>query len=194
MEILPLFSSPLIIDRLDTNVGGLDREKNHVVNGKYQNSDEFRVLERHPRLERLISNKFKKVAKDVLGYNNEFKISTSWLTETKKGEESKIHNHRNCFYSGVYYYGDYPDDSGEIEFQSPVGELSDFYLIPNQWNMLNSEVWALMPQKNMIIFFPSYMCHKVCEHKDDTLRHSLAFNFIPIGEYGRQDSYYNSSW
>ena len=40
----------------------------------------------------------------------------------------------------------------------------------------------------MIIFFPSYMCHKVCEHKDDTLRHSLAFNIMPTGIVGEGDS------
>ena len=194
MKIEPLFSSPLIIDILDTNVVGLDKEENYVTNGNYRKSDEYRVLERHPKFERLISNKFQQIAKDVLGYTNEFKISTSWLTETKKGGGSKIHNHRNSFYSGVYYYDDYNDNSAKIEFQNPVLELSDFYLIPSQWNMVNSETWSIVPRKNMIMFFPSYLCHRVCEHKDDTPRHSLAFNIIPIGEYGRQDSFYNTSW
>tara|TARA_B100000287_G_C20289253_1_gene645259 strand:- start:27 stop:614 length:588 start_codon:yes stop_codon:yes gene_type:complete len=194
MEIIPLFSTPLIVDSLETNVGGLEREKIYVTNANYKKSDDYRVLERHPKLKRLILNKFHKIAKDIFCYDNEFKISTSWLTETKKGERPLLHLHKNSFYSGVYYYEDYSDNVGGIEFQNPLEQLPSFYLIPTQWNMMNMNTWSLIPQRNKIIFFPSYLSHRVCEHHDDTPRHSLAFNIIPLGGYGEGDSSYNTGW
>ena len=69
MEIIPLFSTPLIVDNLETNVGGLDREKIYVTNANYKKSDDYRVLERHPKLKRLILNKFHKIAKDIFQLN-----------------------------------------------------------------------------------------------------------------------------
>ena len=194
MEIIPLFSTPLIVDSLETNVGGLEREKIYVTNANYKKSDDYRVLERHPKLKRLILNKFHKIAKDIFCYDNEFKISTSWLTITKKGEASTSHCHKNCFYSGVYYYRDYNDNTAGIEFNNPIAQLPDILVIPTNYNILNSQTWELKPKKNMIIFFPSYLVHKILVHEDDPPRHSLAFNIIPIGKYGKQDSTYDTSW
>ena len=42
---------------------------------------------------------------------------------------------------------------------------SDFYLEPVDYNLNNSSSWRLSPQKNMLVLFPSYLKHKVNEHK-----------------------------
>ena len=38
------------------------------------------------------------------------------------------------------------------------------------------------------------MCIRDRDNTSDNPRHSLAFNFIPIGEYGVGDSTYNTNW
>ena len=46
----------------------------------------------------------------------------------------------------------------------------------------------------MLVLFPSYLNHKILEHKSEFPRYSLAFNIVPIGEYVDEDSTYNTSW
>ena len=61
-------------------------------------------------------------------------------------------------------------------------------------NIHNSKEWFVKPKKNLLLFFPSYLWHAVMNNTSDNPRHSLAFNFIPIGEYGVSDSTYNTNW
>ena len=55
--------------------------------------------------------------------------------------------------------------------------------------MSNCKSFELKPEKNKLIFFPSYLRHKIKIHKGDTVRYSLAFNIIPIGDVGYYDSF-----
>ena len=42
--------------------------------------------------------------------------------------------------------------------------------------------------------FPSYLKHQVLTHNIDTKRCSLAFNIVPLGNYGIGDSQYDTTW
>ena len=46
--------------------------------------------------------------------------------------------------------------------------------------------------KRTFIIFPSEMYHSMQKNKSNIIRHSLAFNIIPIGTYGDGDSHYES--
>jgi len=48
--------------------------------------------------------------------------------------------------------------------------------------------WKLNPKKNMLVFFPSYLYHKIEKNTSDEVRHSLAFNIMPDGATGKVDS------
>ena len=48
--------------------------------------------------------------------------------------------------------------------------------------------WRLQPKKNMIVFFPSYLHHRIEKNTFDEVRHSLAFNIMPDGTTGVVDS------
>ena len=61
-------------------------------------------------------------------------------------------------------------------------------------NTNNAKEYILTPQKNMLLFFPSYIWHKILTNSSNTTRYSLAFNLIPIGQYGSGDSTYNTEW
>ena len=58
-----------------------------------------------------ISNR---LIKEGLNYDNKLEISSSWFTKTNKGEQSPMHDHKNCVFSAVYYYGDYDDQVGNL--------------------------------------------------------------------------------
>src|SRR6056300_809390 len=48
-------------------------------------------------LKEKIMKQFYIYAHDILKYkNNKFKITNSWFTKTLEGEDSVMHNHRNC--------------------------------------------------------------------------------------------------
>ena len=48
--------------------------------------------------------------------------------------------------------------------------------------------------ENILLFFPSYLKHKVAMNNSDKDRRSLAFNIVPVGFYGDADSAYDTDW
>ena len=57
-------------------------------------------------------------------------------------------------------------------------------------NIFNSSDWFIDPQKGLVIFWPSEIYHTVIETNmnNNDIRKSLAFNIVPIGTYGKEDS------
>ena len=105
-----------------------------------------------------------------------------------------MHVHKNSFYSCVYYFDNYTDKSAPIIFHSPLHLFYDFDVVPSNWNIQNSTIWKIKPQKNFLLIFPSYLQHSKEQSMEDTTRYSLAFNIIPVGEYGLEDSMVNMKW
>ena len=54
-------------------------------------------------LKDILMKEFYLYASDVMGYTNEFEITTSWFTRATKGQSSNFHNHSNCMMSGVVF-------------------------------------------------------------------------------------------
>ena len=198
MQTLPLFSVPVIIDHLDINSSKLREEKCYVTNesGEDRPFDHYRILEKYPKIKNALLDRFKNIAKNVLYHNkNNFIITTSWLTKTVKDEISQSHPHKNSFFSGIYYYyGNYNKNTAGLEFNNPHLQLADYYLVPEEYTMMNCDTWKIQPQHDMVVFFPSYLNHRILIHKDDDPRYSLAFNIVPIGQYGDRDSSSNTRW
>ena len=137
MESLPLFSSPVLklyveenTDQLNEHIEKADfiRTSAFGANWAYTSSD-VRLLKKYPRIERILLNKFKRVAKENFYYKNDFVISTSWMSKTDPGGYSQMHMHKNSFYSGVYYFNEYDNDSSALEFETPLTAYADFQLI-----------------------------------------------------------------
>ena len=192
----PLFASYVSAMVLTEDTSKLKDHTEDMVStyGTSLISSNNRVLEKYPKIKKILLNKFKKVAKEEYEYDNDFIITTSWFTKTQKSQESKYHLHKNSFYSGVYYFGEYSENSAPIEFTTPLLSFSDFHIEPNHWNIKTSQTWRISPQHNLLLLFPSYLRHAIIKSKDDVVRDSLAFNIVPIGEYGSFDSTYNTGW
>ena len=199
MGLLPLFPSNVYHFILDEDTSELDpRGFEFVSHGKNtftSSTQDIRVLEKYPTIKKIILNKFNNLAKDTLGYENKFKLSTSWFTRLEKGGHADFHSHRNCFYSGIYYFGNsYPKNSGKLCFRSNIQHYSDYHIKSNKKDLLSATSWSIRPERKKMILFPSYLEHAILEHKENNIRYSLAFNFYPVGEYGSGDSTYNTDW
>ncbi len=116
-------------------------------------------------------------------YTNKFQITTSWFTKVDKKEQGHLHNHRNCFVSGILYLQTY-QDCGNITFQ----DLSDKRLVldVNEYNILNSREWFYEPRDGFLILFPSEVHHIIGENNSNHTRYSLAFNVTPRGLIGNE--------
>ena len=197
-QTYPLFASYVSVMVLTEETSKLNNHTEEMESsrddGSSLSSISSRVLEKYPRIKKILLDKFKEIAKEEYQYDNDFIITTSWFTRTEKGQESKFHFHKKSFYSGVYYFGDYSEDSAPIVFESPITSFPDFTIQPQQWNIKNSQIWDITPQKNLLVLFPSYLKHAISQNKEESVRDSLAFNIVPIGEYGAYDSTYNTGW
>lgn len=192
MELIPLFPSLVVVSTLDSIVQELrevETYKYHTVSLSGGSSTEnYKVLEKFPDSKKVILESFHKFTKEVLGYNTNFAISTSWGTKHRQHESSDLHNHKNCYYSAVLYLDDI-EEGGTLCFNS-LGLERSSYLIERSStpNPFNTDSFFIQPQKNTIVFFPSYLMHKVMPYEGKKDRHSIALNFVPVGSYGELDS------
>ena len=202
MNIVPLFASNLVINQVDSkfntiDIDNINFEPSGTKDQSSEISDSLYVINDYPELGIEIIKIFQSYTVDVLKLNNQFTISTSWFTRMKPGDTCRFHRHYNSFYSGLYYFDDYEVNSGSICFLDALNSFNNFLIVPDSEkdiNIHNSKEWQVQPQKNMLIFFPSYLEHSILSNTSKRTRHSLAFNFVPIGKYGVGDSTYNTEW
>ena len=206
MNVYPLFASNLIETKFgdEESIKKLNKiceDSDWVVNLQEGNSGASStrnklILEDYPEIKESLSKCFKQVNDKVLQLGGNFIITTSWLTKVTKNTFSQFHTHRNSFYSGVLYFGEYSKDDkhAPIQFESPITEFPSHFIVPKKWNIHNCFTWDVYPSTGTLLFFPSYLRHRIGMHNDDNPRYSLAFNIVPYGSYGEGDSSYNTNW
>lgn len=192
-KILQLFAKVFYLNTLDIDL----KKINKLLNNKFvkagfnlledvkniSSATDNKIILEEPKfnfLKKIIMKELYFYTKEILKYDHEFKMTTSWFTKTEKGEESNYHNHRNSYISCVLYI-DVNNESGDISFVN-YADNKIFQLTPTEYNVYNSESIKIKPQKGMIIFFPSEVHHKIIINKSNISRTSLACNFIPIGD------------
>ena len=196
-ELIQLFPVCVPIIHVDENTDELktyDGEFQTITYSTCSQSKDLRVLERYPKTKKILLDYFRKFSNEVLEYNSDYGITTSWLTRTKEGQSSNFHNHKNSFWSGVYYYDDYDWDVSDIQFTNPLSIYNQYELNIVNPNIANSNLSYITPSANSLVLFPSYLSHRIAEHQSKKIRRSLAFNIVPVGGYGEYDSSYNTNW
>jgi len=157
-------------------------------------SDGYRVLDLYSILREKLFQEFLFFKNEVMKwYTTDFQIVSSWLTKTEKNGTSLMHCHKNSFYSGVLYF-DSIDGVAPIEFTNHSVDASSWQINSPDLDLqtpINATSWELNPTKNDLIFFPSHLYHRIRDHQSDKPRYSLAFNIIPIGVIGDNDSRVN---
>ena len=210
VDLLDMFSIPLIHVEIDEDTSELRQCTDYVLNTNQVDVDEykkfgksglketvdfeFRVLEQFPKMKQMFTHISNRLIKEGLNYDNKLEISSSWFTKTHKGEQSPMHDHKNCVFSAVYYYGDYDDKVANLIFKNPIVNLTSYRLNVGKSNKFNTYDIEITPQSGSLLIFPSYVSHKIDVHKSDIPRLSLAFNMVPVGQYGIGDSQADTSW
>jgi|DEB0MinimDraft_6_1074348.scaffolds.fasta_scaffold67280_3 uncharacterized protein (TIGR02466 family) len=206
MNLYPLFASNLIETKFDDEesikkLNQICKDIDWIVNPQEGNSGASAtrnklILEDYPEIKESLSRCFEQVNDNILQLSGNFIITTSWLTKSTKNSFSQFHTHRNSFYSAVLYFGEYSKNNKQapIQFESPVADLPAHYIIPKKWNIHNCFTWDVYPSTGTLLFFPSYLRHRIGMHNDDRPRYSLAFNIVPYGPYGEGDSSYDTAW
>ena len=102
----------------------------------------------------------------------ELKFSSSWLTETLKGEHAIPHTHtiHGDDISGAYYYKTNGND-GALTLINPSPIIDATKFINSPWSVVKCP-----PGEGRIILFPSWVAHFVEENQTDHNRISLSFN------------------
>ena len=194
LHFFPTFVTTIRVDEDTDELKNYEGEFETVAYALSSQSKDLRVLEKYSKTRKILLNYFKKFSDEVLEYDNDYDITTSWFTKSSEGQFSTFHNHKNSFWSGVYYYGDYDDNSSNIEFSSPLAIYQQYELNVRNPNAVNSILSYIKPSSKSLILFPSYLTHRIGEHRSKITRHSLAFNIVPIGKYGEYDSSYDTNW
>lgn len=198
MNVFPLFPSVVGASVLDRRVnkyhGALKEEEFASDTRRYDSPDSYpsvsrKVLEKHSELKEIILQEWNKFKNETLKLSTtDFKITTSWMTRTNYGGFCHYHNHKNCYYSGVMYLDDH--ESGDLIFKTMLPNLHSICVNPaDEWNENTYQTFYIRPIKNLVVFFPSYLEHKIDLYTGKPTRYSLAFNLHPIGNYGEADSY-----
>ncbi len=166
---------------------------NQGSNRSETGEDPFYILKDYPRSEKILTKYFQKFADSFYNRRIEFKITTSWCVKLTPGEVVHHHNHRNCQWSAVFYYGEYTDNSCALSFQNPIRDHNPFLIdaAPNMHNPMTTDI-SIKPETNKLIIFPSWILHYSSPNREST-RYSLAFNVMPTGLVGMGDSTYSPS-
>ena len=105
-------------------------------------------------------------------------LCNMWININGKNHSNVMHTHPNCTLSGCFYVK-VPKDSGKIVFYHPAASLMerDWEFKRTEWNLQNSEAYAIEPEENLLLLFPSWIQHSVEPNLNDETRISISFNF-----------------
>lgn len=194
-ELFPLFAKAVSIHHVDETIckelqdlevkcnwnedDGTDGCKGAV-------STEKNVLDMNPVLKQKLHSIVYDYVQTIMGYICDVQFTTSWFARTYEDGFCEEHMHSNAWFSGIIYYGEYEKDTAPIQFtdsnpHSVCVKVSEF-------NFFNAFAWNIQPEHALIVMFPSELRHKVLKNKSQWTRNALAFNVMPKGDVGIQDS------
>jgi uncharacterized protein (TIGR02466 family) len=192
--LIPLFSKLIYLNKINLSLKEekiLKEEIKKLKLKKIENSIsmseniEILKIDKLNFLKNKLMEEVENYTKNILKYENNFIITTSWATNTKINESSKPHTHTNSMLSGVFYV-ECDEKVDAISFTN--FNRSGWGLKPKEYNIYNSSGYTFSVKKNLLILFPSETAHTVEKHEIEKERISIAFNLIPTGLIGENDS------
>jgi hypothetical protein len=117
----------------------------------------------------------------LFGERLTWQIKELWVNVLRHGGRQSVHNHANCFISGVLYLSECHPSANTLFIRSLGGR--DFVFsnmhASTELGPFNAEKWmGPVPSPGDLVLFPSSLLHEVPTNQGDT-RVTLAFNAIP---------------
>ena len=201
MNILPLFSLPVLIDKYPNS---FDDELKYIRSLPLRNRDRQQVgstsfsqdnfILNHSKMKKVrvwIQEKINFYINNILGSSNKVFITQSWVVFGSKGQNLHIHNHPNSIVSAVWYPYLTKEQSPLILTQ--LGLPFTLKLKIKNDNQWNSKSGAAPLETGHLIIFPSSVYHSVDVSDSNDTRISLALNTWTTDEVGNQDIYTSNS-
>ena len=117
----------------------------------------------------------------LFGEKLAWNIKEMWVNALQTGGRQSVHNHANCFISGVLYLTD-SDPSAQTVFIRSLGGHHFVFSNSNSRSStgpFNAERWiGPAPSPGDLVLFPSYLLHEVPTNQGGQ-RVTLALNAIP---------------
>jgi uncharacterized protein (TIGR02466 family) len=117
----------------------------------------------------------------LFGETLDWSIKEIWANFLQPGGQQAMHNHANCFISGVLYLTEVDESASTVFTKGPGGRDYVFGNSGKQvtLNAFNADKW-IAPEiaPGDMVLFPSYLLHEVPPNRGG-LRITLAFNAIP---------------
>ena len=195
-KIIPAFPCVIGATHIKQDISAVwnDTDKIEFSRTTADNTDgsvsvKMRLLNDYPEIKKILYDEFVKFKNEVLKLTTtDFNMTTSWMTLTPPGGFCQPHQHKNSYYSAVLYQKPADDpDSGVLIITKP--SLTN--IMPNkpeENTLLTSDEIVIEPDTNLIVFFPSYLVHRIAKHTGTDNRYSIAFNLFPEGDLIHGDS------
>jgi len=107
--------------------------------------------------------------------NVPIRIKEMWAIINKNEDFNVLHSHPNCYLSAAYYVKA-PENCGKFEVECPNIAKRNSYPEIEKQNDLNINVVSLDIDEGDLLFFPSYLPHKVAKNKSGEDRIVISFN------------------
>ena len=150
-------------------------------------SKSFTILDHLPKLVKETERSYKHYIEEILRLNTKFRLANSWATKAIPNAETVFHFHKNTWLSAVYY--PQSDPAFIVQFSTPTAPDGFWAMgVPRDYNIHNSLVWNITPEKNTLLVFNSMLARRIAQNTSKNTRYSIASNMMPKGVIGFHDT------
>lgn len=114
------------------------------------------------------------ISKEVSIYGKPF-IESSWFSINNKYSYHESHKHLPSVWSGVYYVKADQNDA-KIIFEHKEKQDSSWPFYSDYKHDYTTNTFSLSPVSGNLLFFPSYLSHRVAQQTVDQERITISFN------------------
>ena len=123
-------------------------------------------------------------------YEVPFKMTTCWFNQVRVNYNVREHYHTNSSWSSVLYFSKSVKDNSNITFCKRNPAINPVCNTKNIDMLMYGDVTFPANYGEMLIF-PSDLSHAVQTNTNKETRYSMAMNFMPFGQCGMLDSFYD---
>jgi len=121
---------------------------------------------------------------EILGVDNKFSMTSSWLTMNQNGSSHERHSHGNVILSCVLYFCENLSDESMSSFY--ISQKGLDYVFQNfqfqykieKFNEYNSPNLTIPTKSNLLIVFPGWMLHGSEPMNKNTKRYCIGSNYF----------------
>jgi len=188
--IYPLFSAPVYVQfGLEFNVSDNTLKELEQLPGLGPDcglSQNIDVLDRPDlaNIRNLCEQHLQLYVENICGYDNDIRITTSWMSRNPPGVDHPPHNHPNSLFSGCLYLKSSPDNKFNLHGQNHFTKHWPFTYNIKTNNIYNSDDWWIPVDTGTLVIFPSNLQHSAGPNQLDETRVVLCFNSFIKGTLG----------